>query len=421
MVRRLASAVLVVVLVFGVLPPPARAYSVLSHEELIDMAWDGSIAPLLRAKFPKATPEEIKAAEAYAYGGCVIQDLGYYPFGSKFFSDLVHYVRSGDFVMALLHDAQNLNEYAFALGALAHYIADVQGHPTVNRAVAIEYPDLRRKWGPVVTYDQDPPAHLETEFGFDVLQVAKLRYAPQQYHDFIGFQVAQELLERSFREVYGLDLNDVLTHEDLAIGTYRHAVSKTIPHMTQVALATRKQQMMREYKDFNEKKFIYNVSRTDYEKEWGKGYRRPSAGQRVLGFFAKILIKMGLFHTGSYKDPTPQTEDMYFKSMNDTLDKYRAQLAELRKGELTSLPDMDCDTGEATRANEYGRADRTYDKLVRTLDEHHYDGLDANLRADLDRYYQQRTNVRDKDTRKALARLRQAPTVTVQADHSSTR
>ncbi|HTK94099.1 MAG TPA: zinc dependent phospholipase C family protein, partial [Terriglobales bacterium] len=117
MLRRLASAVLVVVLVFGVLPPPARAYSVLSHEELIDMAWDGSIAPLLRTKFPKATPEEIKAAEAYAYGGCVIQDLGYYPFGSKFFSDLVHYVRSGDFVMALLHDAQNLNEYAFALGA----------------------------------------------------------------------------------------------------------------------------------------------------------------------------------------------------------------------------------------------------------------------------------------------------------------
>ncbi len=390
-----------------VFPPEARAYSVLSHEELIDMAWDDSIAPLLHARFPQATPNQIKAAEAYAYGGCVIQDLGYYPFGSKFFSDLVHYVRSGDFVTALLRDSQNLNDYAFALGALAHYVSDVSGHPTVNRSVAIEFPDLRARYGDVITYDQDPSAHLETEFGFDVLQVAKARYAPKQYHDFIGFQVAQPLLERAFRETYGLALKDVLTHEDLAIGTYRHAVSKTIPHMTEVALATRKQQMMREYKDFNEKTFVYNLSRTDYEKEWGRNYRRPSPASRFLGLFGKLLIKLGIFHTGNYKDPTPQTEDMYFKSMNQTIARYRGRLAELRAGKPLQLAELDCDTGAPTRATEYPRADRTFDKLVRTLDEHHFQGLDPALRAELDRYYQQRTP-RDKDTLKALARFRQA-------------
>jgi hypothetical protein len=402
-----------------VFPPPAHAYSVLSHEEIIDMAWDGSIAPLLRAKFPQATPEEIKAAEAYAYGGCVIQDLGYYPFGSKFFSDLVHYVRSGDFVEALLRDAQDVNDYAFAIGALAHYIADVQGHPAVNRAVAIEYPDLRRRFGNVVTYDQAPPAHLETEFGFDVLQVAKQRYAPKQYHDFVGFEVAKPLLERAFRETYGLELKDVLTREDLAIGTYRHAVSQTIPHLTEVALATRKQQMQAEYKDFNEKKFLYNLKRSDYEKDWGTSYHHVSPAGRVWGWFGKLLIKLGIFHSGNYKDPTPQTEDMYFKSVNQTVDIFRAQLVELRHGPVPSLPDLDCDTGADTRANEYGLADRTFDKLVRTLDEHHFQDLNPGLRSDLDSYYQQRKTVRDKDTRKSLARMRQVQSAPVQATESS--
>lgn len=408
MFRRILSTLLIAIVALGILPPPARAYSVLSHEEIIDVTWNDSIAPLLRAKYPHATPDEIKAAEAYAYGGCVIQDLGYYPFGSKFFSDLVHYVRSGDFVEALLRDAQNVNEYAFALGALAHYVADIHGHPYVNRAVALEYPDLRARYGPVITYDQDPSAHLETEFGFDVLQVAKMRYAPKQYHDFIGFEVSKELLERAFRETYGLELNDVMSTEDLAIGSYRRAVSKTIPHMTEVALATRKQQMMREYKDFNEKQFVYNLSRSDYEKDWGKSYRHVSPAGKIWGFFGKLLIKIGIFHSGNYKDPTPQTEDMYFKSMNETLTTYRARLADLRHNQNLQLAAMDCDTGAATQANEYPRADRTYDKLLRTLNEHHFQGLDPALRGTLASYYQQRTP-RDKDTRKALARLRAQP------------
>lgn len=395
-------------------PTPAAAYSVLSHEELIDLAWDTSIAPLLRAKYPKATPEEIKASEAYAYGGSVIQDLGYYPFGSKFFSDLTHYVRSGDFVVSLLRNAQNVNEYAFAVGALAHYISDVHGHPTVNRAVAIEYPELRRKYGDVITYDQDTAAHLETEFGFDVLQVAKARYAPKQYHDFIGFQVADELLERAFLETYGLELKEVMPRKDLAIGTYRHAVSQTIPHLTEVALATRKQQMMREYKDFNEKKFLYNLSRADYEKEWGAGYRRPSRGASVLGFFLKLVLKITPFHSAKYKDPTPQTENMYFKSMNETLDDLRSQSAELRKSGKVALTDFDCDTGAETRPGEYPRADRTYDKLLRTLNEDHFQKMGAPLRAALARYYKAR-QPKDKDTRAALARFQHTPPVNAPA------
>src|SRR5271168_1572361 len=198
----------------------STAYSVLTHEEIVDLLWTDEIRPLLLKRFPALTEDQLKEAHAYAYGGAVIQDLGYYPFGSKEFSNLVHYVRSGDFVRELLLESQDVNEYAFALGALAHYASDIAGHPAVNQSVAIEYPKLRAKYGASVRYADDHTAHLKTEFGFDTVQVAQNRYASPQYHDFIGFQVSKSLLERVFPVVYGVELKDVLAHEDLAIGSY---------------------------------------------------------------------------------------------------------------------------------------------------------------------------------------------------------
>ena len=196
-------------------PAQSAAYAVLSHEAIIDSAWDTSIRPLLLKRFPNATMEEIKEAHGYAYGGVIIQDMGYYPHGSHFFSDLTHYVRSGDFVAALLRDANDLHGYAFALGALAHYAADNNGHRIgTNRAVPVLYPKLKKKYGDSVTYEEDKLAHVKTEFGFDVLEIAQGRFAPDNYHDFIGFGVSVPLLEQAFQETYGLDLKSVLTNED---------------------------------------------------------------------------------------------------------------------------------------------------------------------------------------------------------------
>ena len=262
----------------------SHAYSVLTHEEIIDLLWNDQLKPLLLARYPSLTGDQLREAHAYAYGGAVIHDMGYYPFGSKEFSDLVHYVRSGDFVQELLRESQNADEYAFALGALSHYTADICGHPAINQAVAIAYPKLRSKFGPVILYAQDKTAHIRTEFGFDMAQVAKQRYAPQQYHDFIGFKVSKELLERVFPVVYGLQLKDVLPHEDLAIGSFRRAVSKTIPQMTQVALRTHKKEVMREVPNFQKQQFLYRLSRADYEKEWGKEYQRIGFGARFLSW-----------------------------------------------------------------------------------------------------------------------------------------
>jgi hypothetical protein len=185
-------------ILLGVQASPA--YSVLTHEQIVDMLWKDRIEPMLRRHFPQATDDDLRKAHAYAYGGSLVQDMGYYPFGSRFFSDLVHYVRSGDFVVALIQDSSGLNEYAFALGALAHYVSDNTGHPTINHVVAIEFPKLRKKFGEEVTYGDDPKAHIRTEFGFDMVQVAKNRYTSDRYHDFIGFEVAQPLLDaRSLR------------------------------------------------------------------------------------------------------------------------------------------------------------------------------------------------------------------------------
>src|SRR5580704_16168806 len=179
--------VLAVLLILGT-SVPLRAYSVLTHEAIIDQNWANGISALLLARFPETTDAELKEAHAYVYGGAILQDMGYYPFGSKLFSDLLHYVRSGDFVLALLRDSQDVNDYAFALGALAHYAADNAGHPiAVNRAVPMMYPKLRTKFGADVTYEDNPAAHLRTEFGFDVIEVARGKYASETYHDFIGF------------------------------------------------------------------------------------------------------------------------------------------------------------------------------------------------------------------------------------------
>ncbi len=362
------------------------AYSVLTHEEIVDLLWKDEIRPLLLKRFPALTQDQITAAHAYAYGGAVIQDLGYYPFGSKQFSDLAHYVRSGDFVRELLRESQDANEYAFAMGALAHYASDIAGHPAVNQAVAIEYPKLRAKFGNSVNYAENTTAHIRTEFGFDMVQVAKSRYAPQQYHDFIGFQVSLPLLERVFPVVYGVELKDVLPHESLTIGSYRYSVSRVIPEMTQVALRTHKKDMMREEPTFSKRKFLYRLSRADYEKNWGKEYTKPGLGTRVLAVLFHYMPKIGPFKALAFKNPTPKTEEMYFKSINTSVDQYRAFLEELRTDSL-QLSNMDLDTGKKTKAGEYPLTDESYAKLLAKLSERKFDRTSPELRENILEFY----------------------------------
>ena len=366
--------------------PNSRAYSVLTHEQVVDLLWKDQIEPLLRSRFPQATDEDLRKAHAYAYGGSLVQDMGYYPFGNKYFSDLVHYVRSGDFVVNLIQQSSDLNEFAFALGALAHYAADNAGHPTINRVVALEFPKLKQKFGDNVTYADDPKSHIRTEFGFDMVQVAKNRYTSDRYHDFVGFEISQPVLERAFLKTYNIRFQDVISNPDLAIGTFRRAISKIIPEMTRVALVARKQEIVKDTPNFDKKKFLYYLSRANYEKEWGKGYRKPGVGTRILAWFLKIVPKVGPFNALAFKVPTTQGEDLYIKSVDSTIDSYKHVLHETKIDNL-SLSNKDCDTGKETVAGEYSLTDKAYAKLLDKLSERDFHQLTPELQQNIIQFY----------------------------------
>jgi hypothetical protein len=421
--RNVVAVFLVYCLVATMAPVPALAYSVLTHEQIIDLAWEQQLKPLLLARFPGTTTEQLTEAHAYAYGGSVIQDMGYYPFGNRHFSDLVHYVRSGDLVANMLKDAQDVNEYAFALGALAHYASDAEGHPYVNQAVAIEYPKLRRRFGKEVTYEDDPKAHIRTEFGFDVAQVAKQRYAPQSYHDFVGFKVSKPLMERAFRETYGIELKDVFKTLDLSIGTFRRSVSTIIPEMTKAALLTKNNVDVPEKNDKAKRQYVYYLSRADYEKEWGKEYERPGFFARVLAFLFKLVPKVGPFKAVAFKTPSTQTEDLYLKSLDKTITKYKEELRDLEQQLQVHLADINFDTGEPTQAGKYKLTDESYAYLLSKLEDRHFDLLTASLRDNITSYYGNLQGSLDTKRHKEdfaklqerLQELKQAPTATPEA------
>jgi hypothetical protein len=362
-------------------------YSVLTHEAIVDSVWDSSIQKLLLKRFPAATPEELLQAHAYAYGGCIHQDMGYYPFSSRLFSDLTHYVRSGDYIAALLRESEDLNEYAFALGALAHYAADNNGHRiATNLAVPIMYPELRRKFGQAVTYSDDAKSHIQTEFSFDVLQVATGRYAPEGYRHFIGFQVAKPVMERAFRDTYGLDLKDDFGNLGLALGSFRYSVSSIIPNMTRVAWNLKGDELRKEIPGITRKKFLYNLSRASYEKEWGTEYQKPTFRTRFETFLVRILPHSGPFKSLRFRTPTPEVEKMFMASFNATVDSYKSLLANVGEDKL-DLANDNFDIGVLAQSGQYRGGDETYAKLLNKLADRKFAGVPEELRQNILDFY----------------------------------
>ncbi len=385
-VRRLreALALVSVLALLLVNPEKTEAYSVTSHQAIIDVVWEPSIKPAIRKRFPNAREEEINRGQAYAYGGAIIQDLGYYPYGSPFFSDLTHYIRSGDFILAMLRDSRDVYEYSFALGAMAHYAADNNGHRVgVNRAVPLLYPKLKKKYGDTVSYEDDKLAHIKTEFGFDVLEVAKERFAPESYHDYIGFEVAPRVLEQAFQETYGLDLKKVLGDETKVLNSYRHAVSDLLPKATRIAWDLKKDEIQKDEPGITKQKFLYNLKRANFEKEWGTDYLKPKFSDKVLAFIYKILPKFGPLKVLQFKTPTPETERMFEASFNETLDQYRKLLNEERETGKPGLVNGNFDLGEVSEPGKYKLSDTTHAKLLDKLADQKFAGMTPEIRAEL--------------------------------------
>ena len=380
--------------------------SVLSHEAVVDALWKVKLQPLLVARYPNAGPAELKTAHGYAYGGSIIQDLGYYPHGSKPFSDMTHYVRTGDFVLSLIAEARDLNEFAFALGALSHYASDIEVHRfATNPGEAILYPKLKRRFGPIVTYEQDPAAHLKTEFGFDVLEVARGEFAPQDYHDFIGFYVAEPLLTRALYDTYGLELSDFFPKFDKTIGSYRRAVSRTIPEATRVAWAEREKDIQSARPGMTRERFVYLMSRSSYERDWGKQYEGPTAGDRLLAFTLRLLPPVGPLRALRFKMPTAEVEKLFMQSFERCANQYGAELEQASRDSLR-LENQNYDLGEVAAPAAYALEDDAYARWLNDLARTNYETVTPGIRSEFLRYYQHLDAPFDtKKNGKAWARL----------------
>jgi len=364
---------------------PVSAYSVLTHEAIIDASWDDAIVPVLRARFA-VSADGLRHARAYAYGGCIIQDIGYYPMSSRLFGDLTHYVRGGDFIRAMIRDARDVDELAFALGALAHYAADNDGHQiAVNPAVPLLFPKLAAKYGTPVTYERSPSAHLRTEFAFDVVQVARGRYLSDAYHDFIGFEVSKSVLERAFLSTYGLELGDVFGSVDTAIGTFRWTVGTLVPKLVNTAWASKRDQVD-QAGQVSQDPVTFTFSRDEFEREYGHDYRRPGLGVRIVAWLVRIVPKIGPFKPLAFKAPTPEAQRLFLSSFATVVDHYHQLLADVKAGRLT-IVDRNFDTGLPVKAGAYGLVDETYAALLSRLASRQFLHVDAALRADLLTFY----------------------------------
>ncbi|MCU1292649.1 MAG: hypothetical protein JWP08_1499, partial [Bryobacterales bacterium] len=400
----------------------SNAYSVLSHEAMIDAMWEPMLRPIILSRFPGTPPEQLKDAHAYAYGGSIIQDMGFYPHGNGYFSDLTHYVRAGDFIAAMLADARTPNDLAFALGALSHYAADCDGHRLgTNLGEGILYPQLARKYGTPLTYEMDPLRHLKTEFGFDVTEVAHGNYASQAYHDFIGFNVATALLERAFVETYGFEMGAMFKDLPTAVGSYRRAVSRLVPMATRVAWAQHENEVQQSRPGVTRRQFLYVMKRSQYEQTWGKQYERPSVWDRILGAILKTVPPIGPLRALRYKPLTPQVEQQFMRSFNAAVSRYREQLISVQS-KTSQFQNVNFDVGEVTPPTKYRLQDESYAYWLDQLAHDHFANLTPAVRDTILRYYADltlpyATKKHDKQWKTLLLQLSELRSAAIPAAH----
>ena len=408
---------------------PAAAYSVLTHQAIIDSTWDGCLAPLLQHHYPGGSTAAMNEAKSYAYGGAILQDMGYYPLGSTLFTNLTHYVRAGDFVQNLLRQAANRNEYAFALGALAHYAADNTGHPEgTNLIMATIYPDLKAKFGPVVTYEQSRVRHTELEFSFDVVQVAAGLYRTQEYHKAIGFRVSKPVMARAFRQTYGLEMKRVFLNVDASVAMFRFAVNQLLPAAARAAWYNKHDEIRELSPRARRGDSLYHANRRQYRREFGHDYERPGFGARLMAGVLRVLPKIGPLKPYAFTLPDAAGNAQFHRSYRASLARFCALVREQPSATTRPLPlaDTNLDTGEPTHPTTYVLADQTYSALLRQLHRRDFEHLTPTLRAALLSYFASgipvptRETDRDNDnareakknrrnTEKALVALRALP------------
>ena len=246
----------------------------------------------------------------------ICRTSGYFPLGNHLFTDTLHYVRTGDFVSRLMTEAGSAKEYAFALGVLAHFDADTIGHPlATNLAVPIIYPDLAEKYGNSVTYAQGPSQHLQTEFRFDVLQVAHRGEVPDLFQHSLEFQVPREFLDRVYKENYGLGLDDLFDNYDVALLTYRWGFRALINETTGISWRLYQGDIQTLEPGITHADFLHAMPRADFEQQFGKAFLEPGYFVRFVGFVGNLLPNIGPLARLPYK-PLPENVRQLYSALS---------------------------------------------------------------------------------------------------------
>jgi Zinc dependent phospholipase C len=366
---------------------PGIPFSVQTHEMIIDLAWKTSIRPVLLNRFPNLTEAQLQEAHAYAYGGSAIQDLGYYPFGNAFFSDLTHYIRSGDFVLSLLRNSQNANDLAFAIGALSHYIGDNMGHgEAVNHAVPIEFPKLERKYGTVVNYSQGPHPHVQTEFAFDINQLSKGRFAPSAYLEHVGLEIPRPLLRTAFYETYGLNLADIVGSKETSLRFYRRGVRHFLPNIARAQTILHKNSFPQDSSSEEFLELKEELLQVAAEENWQQYRKSPGFGSHMYAGFIYIIPKVGALQMLAIKGPTEQTEDLYVSSVHHSYKALRHVMDNFDRIDHF-ISNRDLDTGIVVKPGGYPLTDRTYAKLLAELTKHPNNPVPIQLKRDIEDFY----------------------------------
>ncbi len=362
-------------------------YSVQTHEQLVDLTWTTSIKPLLLRRFPGLTGDQLEEAHAFAYGGCAIQDLGYYPGGDALFSDLTHYVRAGDFIEALLRGARTPDDLAFAIGALSHYVGDTIGHSeATNPSVAEEFPQLGREYGPSVAYDKSPHAHVRTEFAFDINELAKRRFAPSAYLRHVGLNVPQDLLDRAFYETYGLHTREMLGPHAPAVRAYRFTVRSLLPRVAYAETLLHRGSLPPDIDDAEFEQLKHELAQADFENGWNAYRKKPGVGTYTLAGLIYLAPKFGPLSMLAIRGPNAEAEGRYVTSLNRTVRTLRQTVGALAEGSVP-LPNRDLDTGQRVVPGGYRLTDQTYAALLQRITREPGSVLPAGLKQDVLDYY----------------------------------
>jgi len=347
-------------------PQSAVGYSVLTHEQIIDLTWADSIQPLLLRRFPTLTPAQLREAEAYAYGGCLIQDLGYYPFSKPGFSNLLHYVRTGDFIRSLFRESKTPDDVAFSIGALSHYLGDTIGHPdAINLAVGQEFPELAQKYGKNVNYAEGPHQHVRAEFAFDIDEITKHRMPPERYLNRIGFAVPVPLLTRAFYDTYGLDITKVLQKEHPNLHGYRYSVRSLLPRVAYAEILLHRNQFAADVPSPALDTYSQDIARLSAASNWPAYRRQAGIGTHLLAGFIFILPKFGALSDLKIQIPTKAAKQDYINSVVKTTARMRDVLAHATTSD--GLPNLDLDTGLEVFPGTYSLEDYTYADLLHAV------------------------------------------------------